>query len=185
MHRIPFYFLATVIFIITVSGCSSRWEEEVLLSDGRTIVIQREVLRESGGDEWAVNRKGSKLKQFVIRFQSPDEPRREIEWRGVKTSPTKWPEHPLILDVESGHFIVFSEVGDSAGCGKFSKYIESEGVWIEERLPESFEPKISNLLIHDYEGMSSHVSLEKKRKRNADVMAAPFMRVGPKLISCW
>jgi len=55
---------------VTMNACSSseNWKEEVQLSDGRIIVVERERLGESGGDEWASNRSGSKPKEYRIRF---------------------------------------------------------------------------------------------------------------------
>ena len=34
---------------------TKKWQEEVKLSDGRIIVVERQTLTERGGDEWASN----------------------------------------------------------------------------------------------------------------------------------
>ena len=47
-------------------GGSNKWKEEVQLSDGRIITVERELLSEAGGDEWASNRSGSKPKEYRI-----------------------------------------------------------------------------------------------------------------------
>lgn len=54
---------------ISVSACglgTEKWKEELQLSDGRVIVIERETLRESGGDEWASNPSGTKPNEYFI-----------------------------------------------------------------------------------------------------------------------
>jgi len=39
---------------------TEKWKEEVQLSDGPVIVVERETVMERGGDEWAINRSGTK-----------------------------------------------------------------------------------------------------------------------------
>jgi hypothetical protein len=59
----------------SVNACripNPRWGEEVQLSDGRIIVVERETRNEPGGDERAYNRAGIKPKEFRIRFVMPD-----------------------------------------------------------------------------------------------------------------
>lgn len=68
---------------VSVSACggSESWKEQVQLSDGRVIVVDRELIREAGGDEWVANRSGSKPKEYRIRFVDPDGSGKMIEWR--------------------------------------------------------------------------------------------------------
>lgn len=127
-------------------GGSEKWKEEVRLSDGRVIVVERELISEAGGDEWASNRSGTKPKEYRIRFSHPDRTQEKIGWQSTKKSPRTWPEVPLVLDMESGQPIVFSLVAISAGCEIYSKYIYHNGAWIEESLPEQFEKRTTNLL---------------------------------------
>ena len=54
---------------VGLSACgagSQKWKEEVQLSDGRIIVVEREMVNERGGDEWASNWGGSKSKEYRI-----------------------------------------------------------------------------------------------------------------------
>ncbi|NVN90381.1 MAG: hypothetical protein HXX11_07220 [Desulfuromonadales bacterium] len=95
-------------------GGTEKWKEEVPLSNGRVIVVERETLREGGGGEWASNRSGTKPKEYRIRFAHPDGSGKMIEWRSTKKSPRTYPEFPLILDLESGQPIVFAIVAISA-----------------------------------------------------------------------
>lgn len=167
-------------------GGSEKWKEEVQLSDGRVIVIERETLHERGGAEWASNSSGTTPKERRIRFAHPDGSGKMIEWRSTKTSPHLWPEKPLILDIQSGEPFVFAVVGISEHrCEVYSKYIYHNGGWIEETLPEEFEKRITNLLIRDGRDMPKFVDLETKRKGNAEIGYSRSLRqVGPKLKVC-
>lgn len=166
----------------TMNACSSseNWKEEVQLSDGRIIVVERETLHEGGGDEWASNRSGTKPKERFIRFAHPDGSGKMIEWRSTKKSPQTWPEKPLIFGIEAGQPIVFSLLAISSGCEIYSKYVYRNGVWIEEALPDKFEQRTSNLFIRDGRDMPQFVDLETKRKGNAEVGYRRSLRqVGP------
>ena len=147
-------------------GGTESWNEEVQLSDGRIIVVERETARERGGDEWASNRSGSKPKEYRIRFSHPDGSGQQVEWRTQKQFET-WPEIPLVLDVESGKPIVFSLVAISIGCEIYSKYVYQGGAWIEQSLPEQSGIHETNLLFGSGKDMPKFLSLEEKRKRNS------------------
>lgn len=166
-------------------GGSEKWTEEVQLSDGRVIVIEREMLSERGGDEWVSNRSGTKPKEYRIRFTHPDGSGKMIEWRTTKLSPRTWPEIPLILDLESGCPIVFSIVGISAGCEIYSKYIYRNGSWNEEALPDKLEKRISNLFLRLGTDMPKFVDIKAKLKGNSDVRTRRALRhVGPSRLIC-
>jgi hypothetical protein len=172
---------------IGISACSGseKWKEEVQLSDGRVVVVERETIREGGGDEWAFNRSGSKPKEYRIRFANPDGSGKMIEWRSTKTSPATWPEIALVLDVESGQPIVFSLVAISIGCEVYSKYAYQNGAWDEEALADKFEEKMTNLFLKLGVDMPSFVNLETKRKINSsgDYRRA-LKQAGPDLKVC-
>ena len=163
-------------------GDNKKWKEEVQLSDGRVIVVERELLTESGGDEWAVNRSGSKPKEHRIKFEYPAG--QLVEWRSIKKSPQTWPEIPLIFDMDAGQPVVFSSVFISGGCQVYSKYLYRSGAWIEEPLPPKFEQRATNLLIFSNRENFSLINLETKRKKNSDVRAQDFKQVGPKHPYC-
>lgn len=172
---------------VSLSACGSgseKWKEEVQLSDGRIIVVERETIREGGGDEWAFNRSGSKPKEYRIRFANPDGSGSMIEWRSIKTDDRRWPEIPLVFDVVAGQPIVFSLVGVSAGCEVFSKYVYHKSAWVEDFLPQKFEQRETNLLIFDDRSMQQLISLEAKRQKNADSHTQGFRQVGPNLKIC-
>lgn len=169
-----------------MSACSSdqHWKEEVQLSDGRVIVVERDLITESGGDEWALNRSGSKPKEYRIRFEYPFGSGETIEWHSTKLSPQTWPEMPLVLDVESEQLVVFSSVMIKGGCQVYSKYIFQRGTWQEESLPPVFEKRATNLLVFDGLNGRSFFDLEAKRKNNSDVTLKIFSQVGPKHPYC-
>ena len=184
--KITSFFLSILVMgVITTSvfGCfggTEKWKEEVRLSDGRVINVDRETLREGGGGEIVSNRSGTKPKEHRIRFSNPDGSGKMIEWRSTKKEDQGWPEVPLILDLESGQPIVFASVGIKARCEMYSKYIYRDGVWSEEVLPETFEKRTTNLFIRDGVDMPKFVDLETKRKGNAEIGYSRSLRqVGP------
>lgn len=142
------------------------WKEEVQLSDGRVIVIERETIREAGGDEWASNRSGTKDKEYKLWFAGPDSSGKIIEWHSTKISPNAWPEVPLVFDLVSGKPVIFSLTAISVGCEIYSKYVYENGTWIEEPLPENFDSHATNLLFGSRRDIPALVTLKEKRKRN-------------------
>jgi hypothetical protein len=88
-----------------MTGCgagSEKWKEEVQLSDGRVIVIERELVLEGGGDEWASNLRGVKPKEERVRFTDTNGSGQLVVWRSMKKDISTRPEIPLILDVMMG-----------------------------------------------------------------------------------
>jgi hypothetical protein len=168
---------------VSLNACGSRtekWKEEVQLSDGRMIVIERELINAGGGDEWASNRSGGKPKEYRIRFEFPVGTGKMIEWQSKKISVQTWPELPLIFDFESELPVVFSIVAVSAGLEVYSKYIYRNGAWIEDELPDTFEKKSTNLFLKLGVDMPSFVNLETKQKNNSKVNYPKFFKqVGP------
>ncbi|NOU01128.1 MAG: hypothetical protein HOO95_06095 [Gallionella sp.] len=95
-----------------------------------------------------------------------------------------WPEKPLILDVESGVFALFSDVFSSAGCHIYIKYLYRDSIWVEEPLPPEFEKRATNLLILQSNNRQSFFDLEAKHKNNLDVRIQDYKQVGPKHPYC-
>lgn len=166
----------------SMSACgsgSTKWKEEVQLSDARIIVVEREMVREGGGDEWASNRSGTKPKEYRIRFSSANESGKTTEWRSTKIDFQTWPEVPLIFDFEGGA-VVFSLVAISSGCEVYSKYVYRNGKWVEELLPEQFEQRATNLLFGSQRDLPSLLSLQQKQDRNGDAgYRRALKQVGP------
>ncbi|OZA23858.1 MAG: hypothetical protein B7X93_11830 [Hydrogenophilales bacterium 17-61-9] len=166
------------------AGGSAKWKEEVQLSDGRIIVIEREMVTEGGGDEWASNRGGSKPKEYRIRFTHLDGSGK-VEWRSTKMDSATWPEVPLIFDIEDDHPVVFSSVSSEGGGYVYSKYVYQNSVWVEEALPERFPQRATNLLVFKigYLKDGEFVTLKRKHEMDSDGMRGignrGFAHVGP------
>lgn len=172
---------------VSMSACSGeqKWKEEVQLSDGKLIVVERELILESGGDEWVLNRSGSKPKEYRVRLEHPAGSGKIIEWRSTKQDMQTWPEKPLILDLEGGQPILFSIVAIDIACEVYSKYAYRNGLWSEEALPLVFEMQNTNLFIKAGVDMPGFVNFETKRKINSSVdFRRSLKQVGPKKIIC-
>lgn len=154
-----------------MSGCaggSTKWEEEVQLSDGRIIVVEREAIYVGGGDEWASNRSGSKIDGYRIRYASPDGSEKVVEWRSTKKSPQTYPEVPLAFDLPDGEPTVFTLLAISPVCEVYSKYVYRNGAWIEEPLPEQFGQLTTNLLFASKRDLPKLLTLAEKNRRNSE-----------------
>jgi hypothetical protein len=90
------------------------------------------------------------------------------------------PEIPLILDMDSGHLVIFTIVGVRTRCEVYNKYVYQNGAWREEALPEKFEPHTTNLIVRGSDDISKFVDLESKRKINENESSRrPIGQVGP------
>ena len=178
-----------VMLMASISGCgigggSQSWKEEVQLNDGHVIVINRAMIREGGGGEWASNRSLSKPKEYRISFTYPDGSGKVIEWRSTKECDT-WPEVPLILDLEAGEPIIYSIVSIDIACEVYNKYIYKNGIWIEEKLPDNYEKRTTNLFLKLDTNIPGFVDLKTKIKANAEIGYRKSSRqVGPSRKVC-
>ena len=155
----------------SISGCtggSEKWKEEVQLSDGQTIVVEREAIYVGGGDEWASNRGGSKINEYRIRYTMPDGSGKTVEWLSTKKDSQTYPEIPLIFDIPSGQPTVFSLIGISSACEVYSKYVYQQGAWFEEALPEQFGQLNTNLLFASKRDLPKLLTLAEKNQRNLE-----------------
>ncbi len=166
-------------------GGIEKWKEEVQLSDGRVLVVEREIVMEGGGGEIVTNPSGVKPKEHRIRFASPNGSGQSIEWRSTKIDDATWPEIPLILDIEDGHPVVFTILTINPACGVYNKYVYQDGVWKEAKLPGEFEKRMTNLYLRSGINMPKLVDLKEKRERNADMgYWESLKQVGPKRKVC-
>ncbi|MEC5160406.1 MULTISPECIES: hypothetical protein [unclassified Janthinobacterium] len=175
------------LLLATLGGCrggSEIWKEEVQLSDGRIIVIERETVFEQGS-EWAHNDRVGKPKRQRIRLEPANGSKKMIVWNTTKKSPDGLPEVPLIFDVEDGAPVVMSSVELTAGCEMYSKYVYWNGIWVEERLPDTFTRRSTNLLVRDGADLPQLVGLREKQAGGARMGKRPALRqVGPVLTVC-
>jgi hypothetical protein len=180
---------ALLLVFILISACSKTvgWKEEVQLSNGQMIVIERETKHRPGGAEWARG-SGWKPEQYIIRFQYPPDSGRLIEWRSTKISPATYPEFPLLLDIEpkkDAPFLV-SINWPKDGCYEYVRYVAREGSWVEDPLPTEFEPRAANLYLPAAGiDLPRKVTLALKRTENADIRYRQRMKqIGPKQTAC-
>lgn len=176
---------------VSLTACgagSDKWKEEVQLSDGKVIVVERELVMEGGGDEWSANRNLSKPKEYRIQFADPSGSGKMIKWHSIKKSPQTWPEIPLILDVTSGQLTVFSSVAKSGGCLMYNKYLYQNGAWVEEKLPPTFEQRATNLFIFRDEDFKKLIDVKTKlaiiSKHYAADRSDRYDQVGPTHPNC-
>ena len=171
---------------LTACGAGSiKWKEEVQLSDGKIIVVERNAIYVAGGGEWASNSSGSKIDEYRIRFEYPAGLSRMVEWHSVKKSPRTYPEVPLVLNISDSQPIIFSLVAISNGCEVYSKYVYKNGAWVEESLPEQFEQHATNLLFGSQKDLPKLLKLEEKNKRNGDSrFRVALKQAGPNLKVC-
>ncbi len=173
------WLVVTVIAVfLLIFGYSSIWSEDVKLSDGREISVRRVIKLSAGGDE--LNPWGKYPKLHILKFRNPDDPSEWIEWKSTKFWGTWLPEYPLVLDKEQGVFVVYSTTGTSSAC----KYRYVDKQWQEEAIPPVIEVIPANLLVGDYKGRPGRVTLEIKKKKNADVYFQRRAKIGPKIERC-
>lgn len=171
---------------LTACGASTiTWKEEVQLSDGKVIVVERETIYERGGAEWASNSAGLKPKEDGIRFEYPIGSGKWVEWRTTKKDLQTYPETPLVFDVYSNQPTIFSLVAISLGCEVYSKYVYKNGTWAEESLPDLFEQHPTNLLFASQRNLPKLLKLADKKKRNDDIgHRKALYQVGPNRKVC-
>lgn len=179
------WLVPVVIFLLAGCAKTVSWQEEVQLSDGRVIVVERETLRAPGGDDLAHGGSGTTPKERRIRFEYPPGSGQYIEWRSTKVSPSIVPEIPLVLEVHEGTPIVLAIVAISAGCEAYTRYAYVDGKWLEESLPEKFEKAVTNLYLKSSPSMPSFVDLAMKHKENSDIRYFRTLKqAGPRRIVC-
>lgn len=183
-----------------------KWQEEVKLSTGEVIVVERETRFKGGGNPFQ-----GAADLMTIRFRYPPDAKEVIEWRtvrygnrghflpgkpiGLDLGPGKIgpnirgysPEYPLLLDVEQETkqlVLITRNAGTSEGCDEYFRYRYENGAWRDDMLPETFGVRFANLFL-DAEKLTvpSYVDLEissgsGKRK---DVR---FHKIGPDRCLC-
>ncbi|MCX7149366.1 MAG: hypothetical protein NTY05_08125 [Rhodocyclales bacterium] len=171
-------------------GCDNtqRWQEEVQLSTGETIVINREVKHRGGGVAWPQGQ-GSVPIEHLIRFQYPPGTGNIVEWRSSKFDlpSSTYAELPLVLDIGVDKTLfVFTKVHINEGCRRYVKYLFKGGAWSELPLPEVIAQHPANLfLAAGGVGINGLISLSEKEKENSSIGYMPdFKAVGPKRVIC-
>lgn len=174
-----------------------KWQEEVKLSTGEVIVVERETrFKPSGGDP--VRSSGWAADVMAIRFRYPPDSKNVIEWRTVRYDGTgggnyRHPEVPLVFDINQipGKIYLITNAGGSkGGCDEYWRYRYENGVWRADMLPETFETRPPNLLLASDEiNTPSQITLDFKRKFEADYHRwtrydIRFRQIGPDRCLC-
>lgn len=182
---------ALFLVLVLASACSKtvKWKEEVQLSNGRVIIVERATQHRPGGSEWAIGT-GWRPRQYLIRFKYPPGSDQVIEWRSIKMDVERGtePEYPLLLDVgmEKNALHIISIRGLRGFCFEYVRYVISNGAWSEVPLPVEFEPRDATLYLPAAAlDIPKQVSLTLKRKENADIRySMRFKKIGPKQTDC-
>lgn len=172
---------------LLLAGCEKyvRWQEEVKLSTGETIIIDRDVRHAGGGAAWPQGQ-GSIPREYVIRFRYPAQTGQLIEWRSTKLDSSTYAELPLVLDIDKNKaWIIFTHFWER-GCRVYVKYQFQNGVWREIPLVEDIETHPTNLfLAAGGVGIEGLISLAEKAKENTSPGYTPdYKQVGPKRKIC-
>lgn len=183
-----------------------KWQEEVKLSTGEMIVVERETRFKGGGDPFQ-----GVADLMTMRFRYPPNAKDVIEWQtvrygdrgyfppgksiGLDLGPGKSgsnirgysPESPLLLDVEQETkrlVLITRNVGTSEGCDEYFRYRYENGQWKDDILPEVFEKRPHNLFL-DAEKLTipNYVNLEMNREsgKRKDIR---FRQIGPDRCLC-
>lgn len=174
---------------ILLTGCEKHvtWQEEVKLSTGEIITIERDVRHKGGGAAWPQGQ-GSVPMEHIIRFRYPAQTGPLIEWHSTKVEPQgTYAELPLILDISADKtWFIFTKTVAVPGCKRYVKYQLQNGVWIESPLAEDIEIHSTNLfLAAGGVGIEGLITLAEKAKENSDLgYPADIKKVGPKKYSC-
>lgn len=172
-----------------------KWQEEVKLSTGEVIVVEREThFKPSGGDP--VRSSGWAADTMTIRFRYPPDAKDVIEWRTVRHATSGGgnyfgPETPLMLDVkqETKSLYLITRSGGH-GCDEYFRYRYDNGQWRDDMLSEVFEKRPSNLWLGSKEiDTPAQITLDSKRKFEADYHRwsrydIRFHKIGPDRCLC-
>lgn len=183
--------IKNIVFLLVcllLAGCESKvkWQEEVKLSTGETITIDREVKHAGGGAAWPQGQ-GSVPREHIIRFRYPAQSGPLIEWRSTKLDSSTYAELPLVLDLgKDKTWFIFTVFPLSPGCDQYLKYQFQNGAWTETQLTEDIDIHLTNLfLAADSNEIEGLISLGEKIKENASTgYLSRDKQVGPKRFAC-
>ena len=180
--------VSTLLIGLALAGCESKvkWREEVKLSTGEIITIDREVKHGGGGAAWPQGQ-GTIPREHLIRFRYPAQTGPFIEWRSTKLDSSSYAELPLVLDLSTDKtWLIFTKLSINEGCRRYVKYQFQNEVWTEPPLATDIETHPTNLfLAADSNEIDGLISIEEKTKENSDTGYRPYLKqVGPKRDIC-
>lgn len=181
--------LSLLLFCLLLAGCEKhvRWQEEVKLSTGEVIVIDRDVRHKGGGAAWPQGQ-GSVPMEHIIRFRYPTPIGPLMEWHSTKVGPRgTYAELPLVLDISAdGTWFVFTRHWVDEACVQYVKYQFQNGVWAEAMLPDDIETCPTNLfLAAGSNTIKGLISIAEKNLENSSFGYPKHLKkVGPKQVLC-
>ncbi len=134
---------------LALASCKNEvaWHEQVSLSKGEVITIEREVLLEGGGAAWPQGQ-GSRPRQHIIRFQPTPGIDASTEWQSSKLDASTYAELPVVLDVSGNKsWFILTALPLNASCVQYLKYELRDGKWQEVRLDGPIGTYVSNLTL--------------------------------------
>lgn len=180
-------FIGTLCVLLSSCSKTTEWQEEVMLSNGTTIQIERKTLLNPGGAEIATG-SGYSPSKYIIKMEYPFGSNHYIEWASHTMPATLHPEFPLVLDVQSGderpYMITIGWASDS--CYEYMKYEYIGDQWKQQKLPEAFHVMETNLYLGSARSsISKHIGLAQKRELLAKGRySSVYKTVGPKRTGC-
>ncbi|MFA6313684.1 MAG: hypothetical protein WCV99_23915 [Sterolibacterium sp.] len=182
--------LSVLLIFLALASCNEskvKWQEEVKLSTGEIIKIDREVKHRGGGAAWPQGQ-GSVPMEHLIRFRYPAQIGPLIEWRSTKLEPQgTYAELPLVLDLSAEKtWFIFTRHWITGACVQYVKYQYQNGAWTEPPLAEDIDTHPTNLfLAADSNEIEGLISLAEKAQENASMGYPKHLRkVGPKRKLC-
>ena len=173
---------------LSLTGCEKhvRWQEEVKLSTGEIVIIDRDVKHAGGGAAWPQGQ-GSIPREHIIRFRYPAQTGPLIEWRSTKLSPATYAELPLVLDIRAdGTWFLFTRHWADEACIQYVKYQFQNGTWTEIALPDAIETCPTNLFLaagsNQIKGLITIA--DKTRENSSFGYPKHLKKIGPKRTVC-
>lgn len=171
-----------------LAGCQQTvgWKEEVKLSTGQTITIEREAKHAGGGAAWPQGQ-GSIPREHIIRFKYPPQTGPLIEWHSTKLTKATYAELPLVLDLNPDKsWVIYTVLVLSPGCDQYLKYEFKNGVWAEIPLADDIGTRRTNLyLAAGSNSIKGLITLGQKTEENSAIgFRSRLKQVGPKRFAC-
>lgn len=176
-----------LIYFWAIRELHVTWQEEVKLSNGEVIVIDRDVRHAGGGGAWP-HGQGSVPMEHVIRFQYPAGSGKWVEWRSSKLEPQgTYAELPLVIDLLPDRtWEIVTAVAINGACSRYTTYRKGTGSWLELPPSEKIPARAANLfLAGGGSDISGLIKLPEKEKESADPRYLSTIRqVGPESYAC-
>jgi len=183
-----------------LAGCtrkSTHWQEEVKLSTGEMIVVEREtnfiprgaLYNLPGDTRWHAD-------STEIAFRYSKIQTGKIEWKSERKDfqSIPNPEKPLLLDLtKDGEPVIMTSLYDKSlkggrvVCIAYYRYQYRNGHWENVPLPDTFPKREANLFQHYFDQTrQGRLDLNTKKKLIKEKPPLAWYRnIGPERSKCW